>query len=64
MESGSVVSEALVNAPSGTELADVAVMEAFGVVPENVPPDTDDPAVDVVPASTVAGTVSTPDEGV
>src|SRR5579862_5086438 len=64
MDNASVAFHACVNALSGMALAPTDEMVVLGVVPEKVPPLADDPEVEVLPASTLAGTPSTPEEGV
>jgi hypothetical protein len=64
MESASVMGTASVKAPSGIAFAPTEEVVVLGVVPEIVPALGEDPGVEVVPASTLAGRISTPEDGV
>src|SRR5215469_6354228 len=64
MESDSVAGVAVVKAVRGTAVAPVAMTVVFGVVPENVPPFTEEPDVEVLPPTALAGAVRTAEEGV
>ena len=64
IESASVLGVAAVKAARGTELALVEITFVFGVVPEKVPPLADDPDVDAMLPTALAGTLRTPEEGV
>jgi hypothetical protein len=64
IERASVVLEACVNALSGMALPPTDAVVVLGVVPAVVPVEADDPELEVVPASTRVGALSTCEEGV
>jgi len=64
IDSASVVVVSRVNALSGIAREPTEAVAVFGVVPAAIPAAGDEPDVDVVPASTVAGLFNTFEVGV